>query len=205
MEKIYIHKINKEMLLREESEIFRLLPEWRKEKVQKLKVESSRLQSLAAGRLLMIALEKHPDVKYNISHSGDYVAVAVSDLAVGVDVEHKNDDGFKVSNRYFENAAKDYIDGNQSRFRDVWTVKEAFLKCIRVGITVPLNSFTAEYSLDKVLKIRKLVDYRGLDRNFAAKDYYVVTTRLEDGEYSLSLCSSKSNLTLDIERVEVLV
>ena len=67
MEKIYIHKINKEMLLREESEIFRLLPEWRKEKVQKLKVESSRLQSLVAGRLLMLALEKHPDAKYNMN------------------------------------------------------------------------------------------------------------------------------------------
>ncbi|MBP3717896.1 MAG: 4'-phosphopantetheinyl transferase superfamily protein, partial [Eubacterium sp.] len=142
MVKIYIHKINREKLLREESEIFRLLPEWRKEKVQKLKVESSRLQSLVAGRLLSIALEKHPDAKYNISHSGEYVAVAVSDEVVGVDIECKKDNDFKVTKRCFEAEAIEYISGDQSRFRDVWTVKEAFLKCKGIGISVPLNSFT---------------------------------------------------------------
>ena len=204
MVKIYIHKINREKLLREESDIFRLLPEWRKEKVRKFKVESSRLQSLVAGRLLMIALEKHHDAKYNISHSGDYVAVAVSDEVVGVDIECKNDNDFKVTKRCFEAEAIEYISGDQSRFRDVWTVKEAFLKCKGIGISVPLNSFTTEYGLDKISKIISPIE-GGKEADLVDKDYYVRTCRLDGDEYSMSICSINQNLTLDIERVEVLV
>ena len=46
---VYLYKLDKEMLLEKESEIFRLLPKWRQEKAEKLKNEEARLQSISAG------------------------------------------------------------------------------------------------------------------------------------------------------------
>ena len=252
MDKIYIHKINKEMLLREESEIFRLLPEWRKEKVQKLKVESSRLQSLAAGRLLDLAIADYLDldetevtwngdqgdrkyhdermnrvVDFSISHSGNYVAVALSDIPVGIDVEIKEDKNFKITNRMLPNEDKGYIlnedlteEVKQMHFRDIWTIKESFLKCTGEGISVPLDSFTSELYMpllvcgeDDLISgsgvLRKIVslgyEYKNNQREDGDSEYYVATTRLDEGICSLSICAQDPNLILDIKRVEVLV
>ena len=174
-EKIYLYKMDRDALCQAESELFELLPEWRKVKARKMKAEDGKLQSIAAGRLLDLALADYlgQDVNeidwcfldnnalfntylhnnkdvcfFNISHSGDYVAVVVGDAPAGIDVEYKDDKLFKVTGRFFTSAENDYIvkddvadDEKQCRFRDVWTMKEAFLKCVGTGINVSLKSF----------------------------------------------------------------
>ncbi len=199
---VYLYKLDKEMLLEKESEIFRLLPKWRQEKAEKLKNEEARLQSISAGRVLMLAQEENPELnEFSISHSGEYVAVVVSDSRVGIDIEYKTDKDFKVTNRMFATEDIDYIGKEQKRFRDVWTVKEAFLKCTGEGISVPLSSFTTDYSYIEENGIGSIVS-----RGYELKgDYYLRTVRLDEDAYSLTLCSNNPNLTLDIRRVEVLV
>ena len=200
---IYLYKLDdKEMLLEKESEIFRLLPKWRQEKAEKLKNEESRLQSIAAGRVLMLAQGENPELKeFSITHSGEYVAVVVSDSKVGIDIEYKTDKDFKITNRMFDSDDIEYISDSQKRFRDVWTVKEAFLKCTGEGISVPLSSFTTDYSYIEENGMGSIVS-----KGYELKgEYYLRTTSLDDGEYSLTLCSTNPNLTLDIRRVEVLV
>ncbi len=252
MVKIYIHKINREKLLREESDIFRLLPEWRKEKVRKFKVESSRLQSLVAGRLLDLSLADYLDidvtevkwhgnqvdrqyhdeinnrvVEFSISHSGVYVAVALSDIPVGIDVEIKEDRDFKITNRIMTGDDKAYIlseglteEVRQMHFRDIWTIKESFLKCTGEGISVPLDSFASELYMPLLVRneddlisdsgvMRKIVslgyEYKNNQPEEGDREYYVATTRVDGGICSLSICARDANLILDIKRVEVLV
>ena len=55
-EKIYLYKMDRDALCQAESELFELLPEWRKVKARKMKAEDGKLQSIAAGRLLDLAL-----------------------------------------------------------------------------------------------------------------------------------------------------
>ena len=214
-EKVYIYKVDKDALLREESHLLRLLPEWRKEKAERLKNEMARLQSIAAGRLMDIALNEYSKeygverelIKYNISHSGDYVAVALSERPVGIDVEHKDDRSFRITKRMFAREDAIYIGDSQQRFREVWTIKEAFLKCLGIGITVPLDSFTADYvSCDIVTgKSNAFSHNKIISKGFDLKgvDYYFVTTELEDG-YSLAICSDNTNIALYIKSLDIL-
>ena len=273
-EKVYLYKMDEETLLREESEIFELLPEWRKEKVQKIKPQGARLQSVAAGRLLDIAISKYLNIDisevkwdfraqyfdheqkenavinyyafsdnknskknssqnlnknldndavniiyYNISHAGNYVAVAISETSVGIDVENKEDKDFKVTRRFFAPKEVECITGdlgdlfkNQCRFRDVWTMKEAFLKCVGTGINTSLGGFEGDIRKDyedgSGTSEGVIVSVKSGDRNgydLQGKEYHFVTARLDTGEYSLTICSENPKLTLDIERVEVLL
>lgn len=223
---VFIHKIENEVMLREESEIYRLLPKWRREKADRLKVESARLQSIAAGRLLSIAQEEMPQLShYNISHAGEYVVVALADDSVGVDIECKEDEGFRVTRRMFTDIEKKYVAEDSSRFRDIWTIKESFLKCIGIGISVPIDSFTVlpdeedmkRLASGETMKVKKLEKWSDeklmelLEKNALSikaekgLKYYTKTARLDDDKYSLTICSTNPNLILDIRRVKVLV
>ena len=214
MEQVYIYRMNYDELSKEKSELLELLPEWRKAKAEKIKNEPAKLQSIAAGRLLDITVSKHlgadnvnwarceegrvNELYFNLSHCDKYVAATISDNPIGIDVECKDDKNFAVSSRMFSEEDKAYIGNDQNRFRDVWTAKEAFLKCTREGIIVPLKSFTLDYTLEKACLVRP-IEYDMKDRQF-----YVITCRLYDEECSLSICSENPNLALDIHNVEVL-
>lgn len=84
-----------------------VLPE-RREKIIRLKAKEEQLRSLAANRLLRIALEEagidyerqvftynehgkpcllHQSMHFNISHAGNYAVCGISDQPIGVDVE----------------------------------------------------------------------------------------------------------------------
>lgn len=160
------------------------------DEVKLCKVEDDSLESCDAASQI---------VYFNISHSGDYVMAAVSDRPIGVDVEFKEDKDFRVTKRMFSDGEREYIGDNQKRFRDVWTVKEAFLKCTGDGIVVPLNSFTTDYNRKRVQKIVS-TGYK-----MENKEYYVRTERIDGENYSFSVCSENPNLILDTREVEVLI
>lgn len=159
------------------------------------------------------------EIYYSITHSGGYVAVAVAKCPVGVDVEVKDDKDFKVTRRMMAEEDKEYIlhpmlseEKRQIHFRDIWTIKESFLKCTGEGISVPLNSFSVKLHGALMVYGGRMVNSSGvlwkivsLGYPLGNKNYYVGTTRLENEKYSLSICSSNSNLTLDIQTVEVLL
>ena len=149
----------------------------------------------------------------NLSHSGDYVVLAVGDSPVGIDVEHKNDKDFKVTKRMFTETEQSYIlngadiESSQQRFRDIWTINEAFLKCLGIGISVPLNTFEPQFdeNSDKqygsgiiaLIKTgRILVGYNPLEKLTEAitqttrkkrmEEYHFSTYRIDGGDYSLT-------------------
>ncbi len=78
-------------------------------------------------------LRGFPDFHFNISNSGDFVAVAFADTPIGIDIEVHRDVNLKISERYFTADEKNYVKDNISFFY-VWTRKEALLKQIGVGL-----------------------------------------------------------------------
>ena len=82
-------------------------------------------------------LPDNTDIHFNISHSGCYVACAVSDKPVGVDVQkivgYKPDLAKRVCNEPELNRIEDSKD-SASEFTKIWTQKEAVLKMRGTGI-----------------------------------------------------------------------
>ncbi len=224
---VYLYKLDEEYLKREEADILSVLPEWRISKYSKYTNEKAALLSLAAGALLVKAIREEgyvlpafdielgeygkpyiPQLHFNLSHSGDYVAVCVNDSEIGIDIEDKGDKDQRVSKRTFcepekariEQALKEQNGTDvDAVFRDIWTEKESYVKCTGDGISIPLNSF---YVNQKEHRVYKKTDD---EKDFVPTDYYVMTTRFDDDSYSLSVCTEKTQMSLDIVRVEVLV
>ena len=82
---------------------------------------------------------------FNISHSGSFAAVAVSDSEVGIDIERIRDVNLGIAKK-FSREEREYIlsaENPQKAFFEIWTAKEAYLKKYGTGLTVPLDSFSA--------------------------------------------------------------
>jgi 4'-phosphopantetheinyl transferase len=96
------------------------------------------------------------DFQYNISHTRSAIVVGVSNLTIGVDIEKIRKSHLKIAKKFFTYNEFDYIlteSGNQDKlFYEIWTKKEAFIKWIGKGLSIPLISFdvTSEELKDKI-------------------------------------------------------
>ncbi|AKK72535.1 4'-phosphopantetheinyl transferase family protein [Chryseobacterium gallinarum] len=88
---------------------------------------------------------KEHNIYFNISHSKNLVACAISDFPVGIDVEFSDpsinyqDFKFQMTPAEFEN-----VDGSADKintFFTYWTEKEAVIKAHGDGMMIPLDSF----------------------------------------------------------------
>ncbi len=85
---------------------------------------------------------ENSNVYFNITHSRDFLAVAIGKAQVGIDAEFLRKADLRVANRFCE-SEKEYIFEADSdrRFFEIWTKKEAYLKYNGVGISGGLTSF----------------------------------------------------------------
>lgn len=92
------------------------------------------------------------DIRFSISHSGDYALVAVAlGREIGVDIEKIREDieTDKLAERFFSESERGAIRALRAEHRVLaffrcWTCKEAFLKAQGVGLSRPLGSFDVE-------------------------------------------------------------
>ena len=71
----------------------------------------------------------------SLSHSGGYVIAAINPFQIGIDIEIVRDIDEAVLNHVLSDVEKEYVGRSKRRFFEVWTMKEAYLKCIGIGIT----------------------------------------------------------------------
>lgn len=83
---------------------------------------------------------KNSDIFFNLSHSGEYVAAAVSEKEIGIDIEKVHTVNHNITKRFFTKKEAGYIKNNDDFFK-LWVQKESFIKAIGKGLTCPLNSF----------------------------------------------------------------
>ncbi len=100
------------------------------------------LRALHGRRRVVLQLKKDGKpyvrgLKFNLSHSGNTVVLAVHrTLELGVDVEASKDKKFyrEITEQYFSKTEAQYIFAGKGRahqmkrFRSIWSLKEAFIK-----------------------------------------------------------------------------
>ena len=92
-------------------------------------------------------------IEFNLSHSGDLVLIGVtSRCPLGVDVERlsRKVEFEDLSDRFFTPEEAEAIrrhPGEERRrvFFDTWVCKEAFIKAVGHGLTMPLDSFAVRF------------------------------------------------------------
>lgn len=83
-------------------------------------------------------LSNHP-FDFNISHSGDMIAVVIGTSKVGVDIEQHRKVDIALFNRQFSEKEWQSIHQSthpQKRFFELWTIKEAAIKADGRGVSI---------------------------------------------------------------------
>lgn len=79
---------------------------------------------------------------FNLSHSGEYVLLAVSSCNVGADIEQHGRMTEKVARRVFTPAELKWLEQEpEERFTVLWTLKEAVTKALGRGLYLPFGAF----------------------------------------------------------------
>lgn len=137
-----------------------LLPTARQERIRCCPRETARLQLLATGLLLrhVLGITEETPLLYtpqgkpylehgpcfNLSHSGHFAALAISDQPVGLDLQdmtHKSSQ--RLADRWFTAEEAAWINGQPDRFFHVWTRKESVVKALGLGLAaLPMHTFS---------------------------------------------------------------
>lgn len=114
----------------------------------------------AYGRPLLVNPgEAARAITFNVSHSNDLLICAVRrGGALGVDTENlQRGASLDSADRYFANVeAVDLralpVSRQQSRFLELWTLKESYIKARGLGLSLPLNEFGFRFPADGELR-----------------------------------------------------
>ena len=159
------------------------MPAERKKKIDRVKHRNDKELSLGAG-----ILENEfagEGFYHNLSHSGSRAVLAVSDGAVGIDIEPVREYSMKIVRRFFSEREQAYVSMNGAEgFFRIWTLKEAFMKATGEGISLGIDSFETVPEADDI----KLIQYHD-------KNHWVYSEFCQDG-YRAAVCA--------LEKVEML-
>ena len=145
----------------------------RKDEVKKLLNTSKRACKIAADRLCKTAISefcgcRHEDITikkdglgkpfaenlpvfFSISHSGDFVVCAVSDNEIGIDIEKIRPINLKAAEKFATKKETDYINSASNGFFEIWTLKEAYFKCIGTGLGTDIKNVSFEISPNEII------------------------------------------------------
>lgn len=89
-------------------------------------------------------------LRFNLSHTHGLAACAITNgKNIGIDVERydRMDDPSGIAQRYFSKRESTDLailsnEEKRKRFIEIWTAKEAYIKAVGKGLSIPLNSFS---------------------------------------------------------------
>jgi 4'-phosphopantetheinyl transferase len=122
-----------------------------------------------------------PNFYFNISHTKEWVAVAVGDAELGIDIEKLRSYKPTVSKRFFHNDEYSFLTTLPSHLQDVfftrlWTSKESYVKCIGTGIANSFDKFAVTITNNDIITIK-------------GNDYPVFFKHYMYDELFISVCS----------------
>lgn len=128
-------------------------------------------------------LADYPDIHFNLSHSAGIAACIVSGEPCGIDCERVGEYRPGVVKRAFSDSEKAMLEAAGEMERDIlffrlWTLKEAFVKAIGVGVSYPMD--TAVFRFD------------GGDIICSEKGYSFRQYILRGGKYVVSVCQGEN-------------
>lgn len=101
-------------------------------------------------------LMSYPYFHYNISHTRNAIVVGVFNKPIGVDIEKIKQSDLKIAKRFFTDNEINYTLSDTKRydklFYEIWTKKEAYIKWLGKGLSIPLQSFDvlSDELIDKI-------------------------------------------------------
>ena len=122
-------------------------------------------------------LPEYPGIFFSLSHSGDYVALALSSHPVGVDIQERKELSQGVVERFFTEAERE---SGMEPFK-IFSGKESFVKYTGEGVSRSFADFTVDFT-------EKTVTENG---NVLA---YVRNRELEEGAYILCVCDRNEDI-----------
>lgn len=179
----------------------RLAPKERIERAERYRFSDDRKRCIAGGILLKKFLGSaqisknefgkpisSDGRKFNLSHSGDWVLLALDSVEIGCDIE-------KIKFVKYEKTGKFVFSENEMRllkntpdkagaFFEMWTKKEALLKCMGKGFHREAKSVDVS---------KECFDDNG-------EKYYMKTYKFSD--YFISVCSVKNEFAKGFEFVD---
>lgn len=144
-------------------------------------------------------LMNFPNFEFNLSHSEEWVVCAIDTAPVGIDVEAIKPIDLQVANHFFTEKECHYIFSSanlqESRFYEVWTLKESYIKAVGQGLTIPLHSFSivhtnSSYQLE--LESGNLDDH----------SFYFKQMAL-DPHYKLAICTQNNHLPSNVTHIHL--
>lgn len=139
-------------------------------------------------------LKEHQKFNFNISHSGEYVLCVIDNKLIGIDVEEvKHIEYEEIAKSFFSISEFDYIIKNDSKIRlskfyEIWTLKESYIKCCGQGLTIPLKSFSID--IDKYENIKVITDIEHNEYIFKRFDMEL--------NYKIAVCSLSKEISNNI-------
>ncbi|MBP3219823.1 MAG: 4'-phosphopantetheinyl transferase superfamily protein [Prevotella sp.] len=110
----------------------------------------------------------HPEIHFSISHSSHFVACAMADCEIGIDIQHL----VKVNEPLMRRVLSDEELGmvmalqgeeRQMLFARLWALKEAYLKAVGTGITDDFPSFSLENDRPRLVNRQGFFLFREFD------------------------------------------
>ena len=203
MQKITLIVKNINVAFAHKKSLLAAVTEEQRSKALKFKFEEDQIRSLLSSSL-MNALSKEPVLykengkpyfangpSFNISHSGDYVIMAVANKEVGVDIEENKPKDMSMLLKIFNEAEAKMIK-EHADFYYLWCAKESLIKCIGGSInhikeipSLPLNG----------LKTFKGKDYQC--KTFIYQDH-IISITLEGNEEFEVIVNEKNTFPITI-------
>lgn len=84
------------------------------------------------------------------------------------------------------------LDIQLSKFYEIWTLKERYIKCCEQGLTIPLSSFSID--IDKSKNIRVLIDNK-------YNEYIFMRFEIESN-YKIAVCSLNKEISSNIINID---
>ena len=105
------------------------------------------------GKPAIVSSQQAQPLFFNLSHSSERLVLAISAHAgIGIDIESSNKPRrvVKIADRYFSSTEVEELlalpEADQlTRFYELWTLKEAYIKACGLGLAIPLRQFSYSF------------------------------------------------------------
>lgn len=157
-----------------------------RECLKPLNIDYSADTAIVKNRYGKPSLAEYPELKYNISHAEGICACIISEHECGIDCEKVRTYRPNVLKRAFSEDEKNIILNAPENERDLlffrlWTLKEAYIKALGIGLSFPMNQANFSFEDGSVVSNTKGFRFR----------QYV----LDNNQYVVSICEQTVNIS----------
>lgn len=119
-------------------------------------------------------------LRFNVAHSGDMALYAMSPLEVGIDIEQTRPlpDLMSIARRFLSAAEATELarltgDAKSRGFHHCWARKEAYIKALGVGLSLPLESFCVSLLPGEPARVKEIRGKPGLEAEWRLEELAV--------------------------------